>query len=195
MNNYYQEAILISELKYLFEKELQNSLNQWQSITETRNTIDISSPHISKCMMDNLFTFNESAINKDFNSKCFYQLHKKINKKKRSISKHPKDVVYLPGKKKKTRQCSQIHGLLAGFNTFHFLSFINGVITLVLNINNNINNNNNNNNLNDNNVQANNNLNSNTNTNNANQVSFVFIINLKYKILMFKMLTNIAFSF
>nr|XP_027236683.1 myb-like protein W [Penaeus vannamei] len=78
-------------------------------------------------------------------------------------------VIYMPGKKKK-RKCSQVSGLLAGFNTFNYLTFVTGVITLVLNANNNINNNNNNNNLNNNNDISNNNVNANTNTQNANQV-------------------------
>ncbi|XP_063599552.1 uncharacterized protein DDB_G0289917-like [Penaeus indicus] len=78
-------------------------------------------------------------------------------------------VIYMPGKKKK-RKCSQVSGLLAGFNTFNYLTFVTGVITLVLNANNNINNNNNNNNLNNNNDISNNNVNANTNTQNGNQV-------------------------
>ncbi|XP_042867996.1 exonuclease 1-like [Penaeus japonicus] len=78
-------------------------------------------------------------------------------------------VIYMPGKKKK-RKCSQVSGLLAGFNTFNYLTFVTGVITLVVNANNNINNNNNNNNLNNNNDISNNNVNANTNTQNANQV-------------------------
>ncbi|XP_047483888.1 homeobox protein 5-like [Penaeus chinensis] len=78
-------------------------------------------------------------------------------------------VMYMPGKKKK-RKCSQVSGLLAGFNTFNYLTFVTGVITLVLNANNNINNNNNNNNLNNNNDISNNNVNANTNTQNGNQV-------------------------
>lgn len=81
-------------------------------------------------------------------------------------------VIYMPGKKKK-RKCSQVSGLLAGFNTFNYLTFVTGVITLVLNANNNINNNNNNNNLNNNNDISNNNVNANTNTQNGNQVSIM----------------------
>ncbi|KAG7173098.1 putative uncharacterized protein DDB_G0277255 [Homarus americanus] len=79
-------------------------------------------------------------------------------------------VMYMPGGGKKTRKCSQVNGLLGGFNTFNYLTFVTGVITLVLNVNNNLNNNNNNNNLNNNNDISNNNVNANTNTQNANQV-------------------------
>ncbi|CAL4116542.1 unnamed protein product, partial [Meganyctiphanes norvegica] len=79
-------------------------------------------------------------------------------------------LMYMAGDTKKKRQCAQVNGILAGFNTFSYLTFVNGVITLVLNVNNNINNNNNNNNLNNNNDLSNNNLNSNSNTQNANQI-------------------------
>ncbi|XP_066984635.1 uncharacterized protein [Macrobrachium rosenbergii] len=78
-------------------------------------------------------------------------------------------VIYMPGGKKK-RKCADVNGMLAGFNTFNYLTFVTGVITLILNVNNNINNNNNNNNLNNNNDLSNNNVNANTNTQNANQV-------------------------
>ncbi|XP_076068407.1 uncharacterized protein LOC143040852 [Oratosquilla oratoria] len=78
-------------------------------------------------------------------------------------------VIYMPGRKKK-RKCSQVQGILGGFNTFNYLTFVNGIITLILNVNNNLNNNNNNNNLNNNNDISNNNINSNSNTQNANQV-------------------------
>lgn len=82
-------------------------------------------------------------------------------------------VIYMPGGgagAKKTRKCAQVNGLLGGFNTFNYLTFVTGVLTLVLNVNNNLNNNNNNNNLNNNNDISNNNVNANTNTQNANQV-------------------------
>ncbi|XP_064089123.1 hybrid signal transduction histidine kinase K-like [Macrobrachium nipponense] len=97
------------------------------------------------------------------------------NKNESSRSRQARDgakvpVLYMPGGKKK-RKCADVNGgMLAGFNTFNYLTFVTGVITLVLNVNNNINNNNNNNNLNNNNDLSNNNVNANTNTQNANQV-------------------------
>lgn len=78
-------------------------------------------------------------------------------------------VMYMPGKKTK-RKCVAAGGIMSGHNAFSFLSFVTGVLSLVLNVNNNINNNNDNNNLNDNNAIANNNVDANANTQNANQV-------------------------
>ena len=59
---------------------------------------------------------------------------------------------------------------LGGANAFHFLSFVSGLVTLVINVNNNVNSNNNN--LNGNNVNANSqsNLNGNANNNAANSI-------------------------
>lgn len=51
-------------------------------------------------------------------------------------------------KGKKVRTCQNMSGILGGSNAFNFLSFVAGVVTLIVNVNNNINNNNNN--LNDN---------------------------------------------
>ncbi len=67
------------------------------------------------------------------------------------------------GKKKRT--CQNMDGVLGGSNAFNFLSFVAGVITLVVNVNNNVNNNNNNlNGINANvNSQENNNANANSN--------------------------------
>ncbi|XP_071525383.1 uncharacterized protein [Panulirus ornatus] len=79
-------------------------------------------------------------------------------------------VIYMHRNSRKTRKCAQVSGLLAGFNTFNYLTFVTGIITLILNVSNNINNNNSNNNLNNNNDISNNNVNANTNTQNANQV-------------------------
>ncbi|XP_045129324.1 myb-like protein W [Portunus trituberculatus] len=80
-------------------------------------------------------------------------------------------IIYMPGRgNEKVRECALIHGLLGGFNTFNFLSFATGLVTLILNVNNNINNNNDNNNVNANNDINNNNVNANLNTQNANQV-------------------------
>nr|XP_027236684.1 uncharacterized protein LOC113827933 [Penaeus vannamei] len=78
-------------------------------------------------------------------------------------------VMYMPGKKTK-RKCVAAGGILSGHNAFSFLSFVTGVLSLVLNVNNNINNNNDNNNLNDNNAISNNNVDANANTQNANQI-------------------------
>jgi len=66
------------------------------------------------------------------------------------------------GKKKRT--CQNMNGVLGGSNAFNFLSFVAGVITLIVNVNNNVNNNNNN--LNGVNGNANNNQNNNANVNN-----------------------------
>lgn len=79
-------------------------------------------------------------------------------------------VMYMPGSKTK-RKCVAVNGIFSGYNTFTYLSFITGLLSLVLNVNNNINNNNNNNNLNDNNAISNNNVDANVNSNTANQVS------------------------
>ena len=57
-----------------------------------------------------------------------------------------------------------MNGILGGSNAFHFLSFVSGVVTLVLNVNNNVNNNNNN--LNGINANGNHAVNSNGNVNN-----------------------------
>ncbi|XP_063599544.1 nucleomorphin-like [Penaeus indicus] len=78
-------------------------------------------------------------------------------------------VMYMPGKKTK-RKCVAAGGIMSGHNAFSFLSFVTGVLSLVLNVNNNINNNNDNNNLNDNNAISNNNVDANANTQNANQI-------------------------
>ncbi|KAK3872398.1 hypothetical protein Pcinc_022525 [Petrolisthes cinctipes] len=78
-------------------------------------------------------------------------------------------VFFMPGKKK-TRECVSTGGLLSGYNAFSYLSFVTGVLSLVLNINNNINNNNNNNNLNDNSAISNSNVDANVNGNTANQI-------------------------
>lgn len=94
---------------------------------------------------------------------------KKRRRRRRNESNVP--VFYMPGGPKKTRNCAMVNGLLGGFNTFNYLTFVTGIITLILNVNNNLNNNNNNNNLNNNNDISNNNVNANTNTQNANQVS------------------------
>ena len=107
--------------------------------------------------------FNKNSTNKNLD------INTKLLKQREKRSKMP--VIYMPGQKKK-RKCAHVTGILAGFNTFNYLTFVNGVITLVLNINNNINNNNNNNNLNNNNDISNNNIDVNQNTNTASQVSF-----------------------
>ena len=146
--------IITKELRYILEYELSSTLKTWKNMKDLTN-----GPNLGPCLMSSLFQ-NSSSV-------C-HSIQKRSNGK----------IVYLPGKKKKTRNCSQVNGMLAGFNTFHFLSFINGVFTLVININNNINNNNNNNNLNDNNAVSNNQVSSNTNTNNANQVSISIINHL-----------------
>ncbi|XP_047483816.1 uncharacterized protein DDB_G0287625-like [Penaeus chinensis] len=78
-------------------------------------------------------------------------------------------VMYMPGKKTE-RKCVAAGGIMSGHNAFSFLSFVTGVLSLVLNVNNNINNNNDNNNLNDNNAISNNNVDANANTQNANQI-------------------------
>ncbi|KAK4316465.1 hypothetical protein Pmani_012367 [Petrolisthes manimaculis] len=43
-------------------------------------------------------------------------------------------VFYMPGGPKKTRDCAMVNGLLGGFNTFNYLTFVTGLITLVLNV-------------------------------------------------------------
>ena len=70
----------------------------------------------------------------------------------------------LKKKKKKLRTCQNMSGIVGGSNAFNFLSFVVGVITLVVNVNNNINNNNNN--QNDINLNADNSNNANANVNN-----------------------------
>ncbi|XP_071525381.1 uncharacterized protein [Panulirus ornatus] len=79
-------------------------------------------------------------------------------------------VMYMPGKRTR-RKCVEVNGIISGYNTFSYLSFITGVISLVLNVNNNINNNNNNNNLNANSAVSNNNVDANVNSNTANQIT------------------------
>ncbi|XP_066984634.1 uncharacterized protein [Macrobrachium rosenbergii] len=78
-------------------------------------------------------------------------------------------VMYMPGQKKK-RQCVAAGGIFSGYNALSYLSFITGILSLILNVNNNINNNNNNNNLNDNNAVSNNNVDANSNSQTANQI-------------------------
>ncbi|XP_076068278.1 uncharacterized protein LOC143040759 [Oratosquilla oratoria] len=79
-------------------------------------------------------------------------------------------VIYMPGQKKKTRKCVNVHGIFNSHNAYNYLSFVTGIISLILNINNNINNNNNNNNINDNNAASNNNVDANSNTQSGNQI-------------------------
>ncbi|XP_064089124.1 homeobox protein 13-like [Macrobrachium nipponense] len=86
---------------------------------------------------------------------------------KRSTTGIP--VMYMPGQKKK-RQCVAAGGIFSGYNALSYLSFMTGILSLVLNVNNNINNNNNNNNLNDNNAVSNNNVDANSNSQTANQI-------------------------
>merc|ERR1719433_1404000 len=76
-------------------------------------------------------------------------------------------TIHVKGTKKRT--CQNMNGILGGSNAFNFLSFVAGVITLVVNVNNNVNNNNNNlNGINANvNAQQNNNANANTNAANV----------------------------
>ena len=86
-----------------------------------------------------------------------------------SRTKRDMPTMYM-GKKKKLRQCVNMNGILGGSNAFNYVSFVIGILTLVVNVNNNINNNNNNNNnLNINAVDS-SNVVANFNTNNANQV-------------------------
>ena len=75
------------------------------------------------------------------------------------------------GKKKKLRQCVNMNGILGGSNAFNYVSFVVGILTLVVNVNNNINNNNNNLNQANINTASNNNANANSNNNNANIVN------------------------
>ena len=75
------------------------------------------------------------------------------------------------GKKKKLRQCVNMNGILGGSNAFNYVSFVVGILTLVINVNNNINNNNNNLNQANINTASNNNANANSNNNNANIVN------------------------
>ena len=75
------------------------------------------------------------------------------------------------GKKKKLRQCVNMNGILGGSNAFNYISFVVGILTLVVNVNNNINNNNNNLNQANINTASNNNANANSNNNNANIVN------------------------
>ena len=44
------------------------------------------------------------------------------------------------------RPCANMNGILGGSNAFNYISFVLGILTLVVNVNNNVNNNNNNNN-------------------------------------------------
>jgi len=62
------------------------------------------------------------------------------------------------------RTCQNMKGLLGGANAFHFLTFVVGLVTLVVNVENNLNQNNNN--LNGINVNANRQTNNNANANN-----------------------------
>merc|ERR1711860_133067 len=68
------------------------------------------------------------------------------------------------GKKKKLRQCVNMNGILGGSNAFNYVSFVVGILTLVVNVNNNLNNNNNNLNQANVNTASNNNANANSNT-------------------------------
>ena len=61
-----------------------------------------------------------------------------------SRTKRDMPTMYM-GKKKKLRQCVNMNGILGGSNAFNYVSFVIGILTLVVNVNNNINNNNNNN--------------------------------------------------
>merc|ERR1712038_2235798 len=63
------------------------------------------------------------------------------------------------------------NGILGGSNAFNYVSFVIGILTLVVNVNNNINNNNNNLNQANINTASNNNANANSNNNNANIVN------------------------
>lgn len=75
------------------------------------------------------------------------------------------------GKKKKLRTCANMNGILGGSNAFNYVSFVVGILTLVVNVNNNINNNNNNLNQANINTASNNNANANSNNNNANVIN------------------------
>ena len=79
------------------------------------------------------------------------------------ISKRDEFPVMHIKQSKKKRTCQNMNGVLGGSNAFNFLSFVAGVITLVVNVNNNINNNNNN--VNGVNANVNNNQNNNANSN------------------------------
>ena len=66
---------------------------------------------------------------------------------------------------------SQLASPSGGSNAFNYVSFVVGILTLVVNVNNNINNNNNNLNQANINTASNNNANANSNNNNANIVN------------------------
>ena len=87
-----------------------------------------------------------------------------------SRTKRDMPTMYM-GKKKKLRQCVNMNGILGGSNAFNYISFVVGILTLVVNVNNNINNNNNNLNQANINTASNNNANANSNNNNANIVN------------------------
>ena len=87
-----------------------------------------------------------------------------------SRTKRDMPTMYM-GKKKKLRQCVNMNGILGGSNAFNYISFVIGILTLVVNVNNNINNNNNNLNQANINTASNNNANANSNNNNANIVN------------------------
>merc|ERR1712080_800585 len=74
-------------------------------------------------------------------------------------------------KKKKLRTCANMNGILGGSNAFNYISFVIGILTLIVNINNNINNNNNNLNQVNINTAINNNADANSNNNNANVIN------------------------
>ncbi|XP_068249042.1 uncharacterized protein [Palaemon carinicauda] len=97
------------------------------------------------------------------------KLRKRSGELKRTERSAGIPVMYMPGEKKK-RQCVAAGGIFSGYNALSYLSFITGILSLILNVNNNINNNNNNNNLNDNNDISNNNVDANSNSQTANQI-------------------------
>lgn len=67
--------------------------------------------------------------------------------------------------------CQDMDGILGGKNTFHFITFVISILTLIVNLSNNVNNNNNNLNQYNLNINDNSNTNSNVNNNNANVVN------------------------
>lgn len=118
--------------------------------------------------LDTLFEKHKATWLSDENREVFEEALKIGDSNERVKRDMP--TMYM-GKKKKLRTCANMNGILGGSNAFNYVSFVVGILTLVVNVNNNINNNNNNLNQANINTASNNNANANSNNNNANVIN------------------------
>ena len=118
--------------------------------------------------LDRLFERHKDTWLDDEDKEVFEEAMERYGSRHRVKRDMP--TMYM-GKKKKLRTCANMNGILGGSNAFNYVSFVVGILTLVVNVNNNINNNNNNLNQANINTASNNNANANSNNNNANVIN------------------------